>query len=83
MANTEIQVTVYHVTRGPVSTYGNPSFNFHTDKGVFRTSANLGAAYALENDFKVGAYSLDIPATLTVTRAGRVTAWSVTPKTEG
>jgi hypothetical protein len=73
----EISVTIYHVTRGPVSGLGNPSYNFHTDRGVFRTQANLGAAYALENTFQVGAYALDIPATLTTTAAGRVTSWTV------
>lgn len=73
-----LNVTVYHVTRGPVSGMGNPSYYFHTDAGRFQTQANLGEAYALENTFKVGAYALDIPVTLTTTTAGRVTRWAVT-----
>jgi hypothetical protein len=72
--NTEILVTVYHVTRGPVSTMGNPSYIFHTDEGKFRTVTDSGAAYALENDFSVGA-TLDQEVTLIITTRGRVFDW--------
>jgi len=73
---TDIQVTVYSVKRGPVSKMGNPSYVFNTDHGPYRTQTDSGAAYALENDFSVNA-TLDIPATLTITTAGRVTGWKV------
>lgn len=72
----EISVIVYHVKRGPVSDMGNPSYVFHTDHGPYKTQTNSGAAYALENDFAVNA-TLDLPATLTITRAGRVISWKL------
>lgn len=73
----EIQVVVYHVKRGPVSSMGNPSYVFHTDHGQYKTQTNSGAAYALENDFSVNA-PLDTPVTLTTTPAGRVVGWTLT-----
>lgn len=73
---TAVQVVVYSVKRGRVSPMGNPSYVFNTDHGPYRTQADSGAAYALENDFTVGV-RLGIPATLTLNRAGRVTDWEV------
>lgn len=72
--NTEILVTVYHVTRGPVSGMGNPSYIFNTDHGRYQTVTNSGAAYGLENDFPVKE-TLDREVTLTITPAGRVVSW--------
>ena len=73
---TDINVFVYNVKRGPVSAMGNPSYIFRTDHGPYRTQTDSGAVYGLENDFTVGV-TLDIPATLTVTPAGRVIGWKV------
>jgi hypothetical protein len=72
----EISVIVYIVKRGPVSNVGNPSYVFNTDHGPYKTVTNSGAAYALENDFAVNA-TLDVPATLTITPAGRVVSWEL------
>lgn len=72
----DIQVVVYNVRRGPVSPMGNPSYVFNTDHGPYRTQTDSGAAYGLENDFSVGT-TLDVPATLTISRAGRVINWKV------
>jgi hypothetical protein len=72
----EIAVTVYKVTRGPVSSMGNPSYVFHTSHGQYKTQTNSGAAYALENDFTVGE-TLDKPVTLITTPAGRVQSWKL------
>ena len=69
-----LQTTVYRVSRGPVSGMGNPSYIFHTSDGELRTTANLGKAYALENDFRLGE-TLDVEVELTVTITDRVTDW--------
>jgi hypothetical protein len=82
-------VTVYRVERGPVSTYGNPSFVFKTDSGDYRTQTDSGMAYGLENDWQVntGRYRefnktgsrdwIDGPATVELehTPAGRVISY--------
>lgn len=69
-------VTVYNVKRGPVSSMGNPSYVFNTDRGAFKTQTNSGRAYALENDFSVGAV-IDREVTLITTAAGRVVDWEL------
>jgi hypothetical protein len=55
---------------------GNPSYIFNTDHGHYRTEADSGAAYGLENDFSVGT-TLNVKVTLTLTSAGRVRDWKV------
>lgn len=72
----DISVIVYKVTRGPVSSMGNPSYVFHTDYGQYKTQTNSGAAYALENDFPVNA-TIDRPVTLNITASGRVVSWTL------
>lgn len=79
---TQITVTVYHVKRGRVSAMGNPGYVFVTDHGEYKTETDSGRAYALENDFSVGA-TLDAPVTLELTAGGRVRDWTIAPKTEG
>lgn len=70
----DISVTVYRVTRGNVSSMGNPSYVFHTDYGKYKTQTNSGAAYELENDFPVNE-TIDREVTLIITPAGRVVDW--------
>lgn len=69
-------VTVYNVKRGNLSSMGNPSYVFNTDRGAFKTQTNNGRAYALENDFPVGAV-IDREVTLITTPAGRVVDWEL------
>lgn len=71
---TTSEVTVGTVSRGPVSAMGNPSYIFHTSKGNFRTQANSGAAYGLENDFRLNEI-INEKVTLTLTASGRVISW--------
>jgi hypothetical protein len=75
--NTTLATTVYRITRGPVSSMGNPSFIFHTADGTYRTSANIGAAYALENEFPINTDIAKVVC-LTLTPARRVTDWFTT-----
>lgn len=71
---THTAVTVGTVSRGPVSAMGNPSYIFHTSKGLFRTQANSGAAYGLENDFHLNEI-INEKVTLEITASGRVVSW--------
>jgi hypothetical protein len=71
---TDLTAIVYRVTRGLVSTMGNPSYIFHTNEGEYRTQSNNGAAYALENHIAINT-PMETVMTLTLTPAGRVTNW--------
>lgn len=72
----KVTVTVYNVQRGNNTVYGNPTYVFNTDRGAYKTQSNGARAYALENDFQVGAV-LDREVTLIVTAAGRVVDWEL------
>ena len=72
--NVENRVTVLRVTRGNASSYGNPSFKFMTERGMFQTQTNTNKAYAVTNDFQLDA-SLDMAVTLICTPAGRIVDW--------
>lgn len=79
-----VTVTVFGVERGPVSSFGNPSYVFKTDHGDYRTMANAGMAYGLENDFRVKDYDQPLKGQsgpgaveLETTPAGRVTGYRI------
>ena len=80
-------VTVYRVERGPLSNYGNPSYVFKSTDGDYRTTANNGIAYALENDLKTGEarwkdesgvwHDGPVSLELTLTKANRVISYKI------
>lgn len=67
--STTLTATVYSFERLNNSVNGNPRFKVHTNEGIFITSSDHGFVYNVESGLN---RRESRPATLTLTRAGRV-----------
>lgn len=64
-----LAVIVYKVESGNVSYFGNPSKILTTSRGIFKTMANAGFVYGIDNDGGLEGHKVE----LTLTPSGRVT----------
>jgi hypothetical protein len=69
-----IHTTVRKVVRRRNSAIGNPTFEFQTDAGTFRTAQNTSCAFVVENVFQLNT-TLDQEMTLYLSGADRVYNW--------